>query len=382
MRWSWSILSFAVLMLGSTDIAAQEASFDCLKAAAPIEQLICSDPQLVKLDGAVGEAFAAVRQRLPEQDRAGALAEQRAWLSQRLKQCQVPAKGGEEVALDVRWRAAPCLDEMYRARLATLGAPAEPPPNPLPQSAEPGFIHPACLWQLIEQDPDEKTKSPPRIPLGACALGNRHIPISPGEEGSLSAQGAAEGFPTWLSYRLLGKLPDGRDVAIVWYSSGGTGQFSEIFVLQRTPTAGLREIVLSGELIAGGGDRCNGGIERTKLADGQTLQVDYNLTPLDLVSEADEDVAEQAFEDLLSCAICCIGTVRRRVDLASKKETTISATITQFIEAEMAANGGPKSVQACFDRLVRKAAGPLPHTFPPAELAALAQSFAKTCLKK
>jgi hypothetical protein len=238
------------------------------------------------------------------------------------------------------------------------------------------------LWQLIEQDPDEKTKSPPRIPLGACALGNRHIPINPGDQGSLSAQGAAEGFPTWLSYRLLGKLSDGRDVAIVWYSSGGTGQFSEIFVSQRTPTPGLREIVLSGELIAGGGDRCNGGIERAKLADGQTLQVDYNLTPLDLVSEADEDVAEQAFEDLLSCAICCIGTVRRRVDLASKKETTVSATITQFVEDEMTANGGTKSVQACFDRLVRKAAGPLPHTFSPAELTALAQSFAKTCLKK
>ena len=97
MRRSWSILSFAVLVLGSTDIFAQEASFDCLKAAAPIEQLICSDPQLVALDGAVGQALAALRQRLPEKDRASALAEQRAWLSQRLKQCEVPAKGGDLV---------------------------------------------------------------------------------------------------------------------------------------------------------------------------------------------------------------------------------------------------------------------------------------------
>jgi hypothetical protein len=139
--------------------------------------------------------------------------------------------------------------------------------------------------------------------------------------------------------------------------------------------------VLSGELIGGGGDRCNGGVEQAKLSDGRTLEVDYNLTPLDLLSEADEGIAEQAFEGLLSCAICCIGTVRRQLDLASKKETTVSATITQFLDDEMA-SGGPKSVQACFDALARKATGSLPHTFSPAEINALAQSFAKTCLKK
>jgi hypothetical protein len=205
--------------------------------------------------------------------------------------------------------------------------------------------------------------------------------VSTGDHGSFSAQGAVEGFPTWLSYRLLGKLPDGRDIAIVWYNSGGTGQFSELYLLRRAPAEGLRELVLTGELIGGGGDRCNGGIEEAKLSGGSALEVDYNLTPLDLLSEADEGVAEQAFDGLLSCAICCIGTVRRRLDLASKKETTVSATITQFLDDETA-SGGAKSVQACFDALARKAAGALPHTFSPAEINALAQSFAKTCLKK
>jgi uncharacterized protein YecT (DUF1311 family) len=381
MRRCWLILFFAVLAQRSTPLLAEEASFDCLKAAAPIEQLICSDPQLVTLDGALGDAFAGYRQRLPEKDRAGALAEQRAWLALRLKQCDVPTKGGEEVPLEVRWRAAPCLDEMYRTRLAALGAPAEPPPSPLPQLAEPGFIHPVCLWQIIEQDPDEKSKPAPRIPLGVCARGNRHIGVSASDEGSFSAQGAAEGFPTWLSYRLLGKLPDGREVAVVWYTSGGTGQFSELYLLQRTPSGDRREVMLSGELIGGGGDRCNGGVEQAKLIDEHTLEVEYNVTPLDLLSEADEDTAEQAFDDLLSCAICCIGTVRRRLDLAGKKETTVSATITQFLGEEMA-TGGPKSVQACFDGLARKAAGPLPHTFSPAEITAMAQTFAKTCLKR
>ena len=100
------------------------------------------------------------------------------------------------------------------------------------------------------------------------------------------------------------------------------------------------------------------------------------------MSEADAEIAEQAFEALLSCATCCIGTIRRHLDLASKKETIISATITQSVEDDIVASGEPKSVQTCFDRLARKAAGTLPHTFSPAEITALAQSFAKTCLKR
>jgi uncharacterized protein YecT (DUF1311 family) len=381
MRRSPFVLVFAAVALGWTPAPAEEASFDCLKATAPIEQLICSDPQLLTLDGALGDAFAADRQRLPEKDRPGALAQQRAWLAERLKQCGVPAKEEEVLAPELRWRAAPCLDEMYRARLAALGAPAEVAPTPLPQPAEPGFIHPACLWTIIEQDPQERAAPAPHFPLAACARGNRHIPVSAGNEGSFSAPGAADGYPTWLSYRLLGNLPDGRDVAVVWYNSGGTGQFSELYLLRRAPTPDHRDVVLSGELIGGGGDRCNGGVEQAKLVDARTLEVDYSVTPLDLLSEADEDIAERAFDDLLSCAICCIGTVRRRLDVSTKKETTLSATITQFLSDEMA-SGGPRSIQACLDGLVRKAAGPLPHTFSAAELTGLAQTFASTCLKK
>lgn len=358
---------------------ADQASFDCLKASEAIEQVICSDPQLIALDGALGTAFAAYRQRLPEQDRSGALAEERAWLVERSKRCGVPATRQQDVALDVRWRSAPCLDEMYRARLAALGAPAEAPPAPLPQVAAPGFIHPDCLWTIITEDPDQK--APAHIPLAACAAGNRHIPVTLGNEGSVSAQGASDGYLTWLSYRLLGRGPDGREVALVWYNSGGTGQFSELYLLQRAPSADRHDVILSGELIGGGGDRCNGGIERANLIDDHTLEVDYNVTPIDLLSEVDDDVAEQAFDNLLSCAICCVGTVRRHLDLASKEEKTVSATILQSLGDDMAA-GGQRSMQACFDQLVSKATGSLPHTLSVGELTALAQTFAKTCVKK
>jgi hypothetical protein len=45
-------------------------------------------------------------------------------------------------------------------------------------------------------------------------------------------------------------------------------------------------------------------------------------------------------------------------------------------------SGGSGSVQACFDGLVRKVAGPLPHTFSADELTDLARTFAETCLKR
>ena len=139
--WLWPVMAILALpVAASTPVRAQQASFDCLQAQQPIETLICSDPQLIELDGALGAAFLAYRQRLAAKQRDAALEEQRAWLAERLSRCGVPAKGSD-VADEVRWRAAPCLDEMYRARLAALGAPHPPPPS---RRSLASSIRPAC----------------------------------------------------------------------------------------------------------------------------------------------------------------------------------------------------------------------------------------------
>ena len=85
-RGLWlAALALALLaMAGAPTASAQEASFDCLQADRPIERLICSDPQLMELDGALGAAFVAWRQRLPAKDREAALVVRRAWLAKRL----------------------------------------------------------------------------------------------------------------------------------------------------------------------------------------------------------------------------------------------------------------------------------------------------------
>lgn len=379
----WLVMAILALPLASaTPVRAQQASFDCLQAQQPIENLICSDPQLIELDGALGAAFLAHRQRVPAKQRSAALEEQRLWLAERLARCGVPAKG-DEVSQDLRWRAAPCLDEMYRARLQALEAPL-PPPAPVPPiAAQQGFIHPACLWSLIEQDaePSDDTAKVEvaRIPLGACARGNRHIPFTQGPQGGLAAPGASDGYATWLSYRIVGTVADGRDVMIIWYNAGGSGQFSELYLLRRTSAPDQSDVLLSGTLIAGGGDRCNGGIEEARLVDPDTLEIDYAVTPLDLLSEADEELADANMDSVALCAACCTGSVRRRMVIASKTETTVSATVDQLLSRELG-EADAEPAQACFDNLLGKAAGTLPHTFTPAELKAIAQSFAKTCV--
>lgn len=369
-----------VLVLVPWTALRAQASFDCLQAGTPIELLICSDPQLTEMDGRLGEAFAVARRRLATPERDAAQAAQRAWLAERLTRCGVPAKG-DDVPSELRWKAAPCLDEMYRARLAALGATPPPVVTPPAQASDRGFLHPACLWGIVEQDLDQQADTPAtpseRIPLGACARGNRHIPVDESEDG-LSSPGATDGSRTSITYRSIGTLPDGREVVIVWYGTGGSGQFSELFVVRRTPTADGRDVDLQAELAAGGGDRCNGGIASARLAGPGRVEVDYQVTPLDLLSEADEPLADENMDTLALCAVCCTGTVRRSVDLSNHEETTVSATVDRLLSRD-AEGLVSASAQACFDNVLAKAAGTLPHTFTAAELHTVASTFAQTC---
>ena len=370
-----AVLLSALFTASATVASAQQASFDCLKAEAPVEQLICSDPELLTLDGELGQAFQTARQRVAGGQRDTLLTEQRAWLEERLSRCGVPARG-TDIPDELRWHAAPCLADLYRSRLAALGARVEPRAPWPAVASDPRFIHPVCLWPLIEQE--EEAGKEKGVPLQACVRGSRHIPVSVDENGSISAPGASDGFPTWLSYREVGALPDGREVVLVRYNSGGTGVFSEIYLLRRTPSADGRDTVLSGTLIGGGGDRCNGGITQARLADPRTVEVDYQVTPQDLLSESDEQVPDPAVGGLPSCALCCAGTIRRQLDVASKQEKTISATVDQLLSAEADADNADP-MQKCFDGLIRKEAPLLPHTFSPDALRALGTAFAKQC---
>jgi hypothetical protein len=89
---------FVLLQLAATASIAEggtfQASFDCAKAATPIETLICSDETLATLDRELGVLFASARSAIDgEGERLAQLKEQRTWLKSRLTTCEIPASG-------------------------------------------------------------------------------------------------------------------------------------------------------------------------------------------------------------------------------------------------------------------------------------------------
>lgn len=95
-------------------------SFDCAKAAAPIETLICADATLADLDRALTDTYRSVLATRVGDAQLLLREEQRAWAQSRSATCGVedhPA--GED--------ATGCLIALYRARIAELrpGAPGE-----------------------------------------------------------------------------------------------------------------------------------------------------------------------------------------------------------------------------------------------------------------
>jgi len=98
------------------DWRAPQASFDCAKASAWIERMICSDVNLARLDRAVAEAYAT---RLGSADsdamRLPVHGDQREFLAARMKRCGGQAGAG----------AIACLTRQYNVRLKVLNAPPQ-----------------------------------------------------------------------------------------------------------------------------------------------------------------------------------------------------------------------------------------------------------------
>jgi len=133
-----------------------------------------------------------------------------------------------------------------------------------------------------------------------------------------------------------------------------------------------------------GGDRCTGGLTDATIVGGDAVEVEANVTPVDLVAGIDPDAPERVTGELDFCAVCCIGTVRHRFTLAGKPSaspvptTLVSATLT-----EIADDGeGQSDAKKCAYGLMRRAAPTLPATLPAAAATKLVADIVATCGKK
>lgn len=98
------------LALAAPPVAPAGPGFDCAKARAREEAILCSDPALAALDRRLSETWAALLPRLPKQDAESVRAVQKDFLKRR-KGCV-----GSGAAADARR----CLAEVYEDRIAEL----------------------------------------------------------------------------------------------------------------------------------------------------------------------------------------------------------------------------------------------------------------------
>jgi uncharacterized protein len=98
------------LALAAAPAATAGPSFDCAKARAKEETILCSDPALAALDRRLAETYAALLPRLPKQDAEGVRRVQKEFLKRR-RGCV-----GSGAATDAR----KCLVEEYEDRIAEL----------------------------------------------------------------------------------------------------------------------------------------------------------------------------------------------------------------------------------------------------------------------
>jgi len=83
-------------------VESQGPSFDCAKAATPVERAICGDPKLAELDVEVANAYNAALSKLP--NKQDARTEQGMWIRQVRNACT----------------SVQCLADAYQRRLAQL----------------------------------------------------------------------------------------------------------------------------------------------------------------------------------------------------------------------------------------------------------------------
>ena len=94
-----------------SDSPTPRPSFDCSKASTPVEITICTNADLARLDGSVGQAYQEALRRSPSEQRKGLAEQQRRWIEKRNATCAADAQA---------LRMVSCLTEAISTRTQEL----------------------------------------------------------------------------------------------------------------------------------------------------------------------------------------------------------------------------------------------------------------------
>ncbi len=206
---------------------------------------------------------------------------------------------------------------------------------------------------LFETDQSRET-----VTLKNCGLKAREGRVLTGKNKQLMSQGF-EGYDyDWTIagsvntrgysyYKSYGKVGKSVIVQLI-NNSGGTGTFTSLSLVKRWGDE-LHVVHLNG------GDRCNGGLNDVQRV-GDNLIYRVNLTAFDvLMFGHDNPHGLKAYDDLGSCAICCVARAVYLRHLGSdfSNEKLLHVDLIPNTKREGQSPYEPR-YQTCFDDLLRK----------------------------
>ena len=155
-------------------------------------------------------------------------------------------------------------------------------------------------------------------------------------------------------------------------NTGGTGEFTMIYLAERTGanTLKVKPIV--------GGDRCNGGVQDVTDKGGK-LSYSVNLTAYDLTTLAKKELKNvKAYDDLAACAVCCVANAYYQVDTHLKPTLNYVELGKVASDSELPTQG---KYQACFNQLTMEYMKKNQLKLEPAATDAFVKKFSEQCVK-
>jgi uncharacterized protein len=113
-RLCWVTLFTFILLFGLLSTQAVAASFDCHKATTWLEKIVCSDPELSKLDDELAKAYHDALASLSPEGQEETKQYQRQWLKELSPFCKARAK------FEFDNSTAKCLKDAYEGRIGAL----------------------------------------------------------------------------------------------------------------------------------------------------------------------------------------------------------------------------------------------------------------------
>jgi hypothetical protein len=234
-------------------------------------------------------------------------------------------------------------------------------------------IDPRCVANLVE---GEGVKS---VNLAACSkeMNGKSKAVRRGR--SLEAEDTTDGQTESASYEILAQK-GARFVVDIEWSGGGSGQFSELGILQ------VGNTTLAGErFLMNGGDRCNGGLSEANVRNG-IAHWSVNITPYDLVYLGGVQTLE-AYKDLEASASSCAGTQNFDYDLDQGMTRFVSVSLepgatvgdTSGLLHDQESWTEHYTYQHCFNAFYNNYKAAKRTELSPLQTAAFAKDFSRTC---